>query len=192
MTQHNSAEMHAEIRAEMDAAIAEAHASAPQNVIILCALEINHPAFTEPCRLVCWPVTDEEPKRFHLLHEPDAPFAPGQTVEYLGVPFEVTTPESSAETPGTFAFRADNVGDTLDADLEAAALQGGKIEAIFREYIKGSEADGPRSVWEGINIKSPRMDGFAIVADGAVLEWLLKVFGRLYTPELYPALVRGR
>lgn len=40
----------------LEKAIAEAYASAPQDVIPLHALEVNHFTFTEPVRVIRWPV----------------------------------------------------------------------------------------------------------------------------------------
>ena len=176
----------------LEQAIAEAYASAPKDVIVLHTLEINHKSFPEPVRAVRWPVTDNEPEVFRCRLEDTAPYHPRQLVDFVGVPFEIVTPAKSTEEPGQFQIRIDNIGDTLDEDLEAAALSGGMITAIYREYIKGSEADGPSAVWEGIQINSPRMEGQTIVVSGAVLDWMQRPFGYLYTPESYPALVRSR
>lgn len=175
-----------------DEALAEAYAAAPPEVIVLNAVEIWHRAFTQPARIVRWPVTDNEPQKFNLLHEPDAPYNPGAVVEYIGLPFEATLPESSKETPGQFIFRMDHIGSLLDADLEAAALEGGTIRAVFRQYIKEQELQGPNAVWDGISIGSPMESAGTIEATGTVMNWLLKPYGRIYAPEDYPALVKGR
>lgn len=177
----------------LEQAIAEAYACAPQDTIVLHTLEINHKSFTEPARVARWPVTDNEPTRFRCLLEDDAPYDPGRVVEFIGLPFEIITPEKSTENPGQFQIKIDNIGDSLDEYLEAAALEGGSITAIYREFIKGSEeTDGPRTVWGGIKISSPRMEGQTITFSGAVLDWMQRPFGYLYTPERYPALVRSR
>jgi hypothetical protein len=176
----------------LEKAIAEAYASAPQNVIILHAIEINHPAFSEPARVIRWPVTDNEPTRFRCLLEDDAPYNAGQVVEFIGLPFNLSLPDKG-DSPGNFEFRIDNVGDLLDEELEAAALQGGQITAIYREFIKGRELEGPASdPWYDISITSPHMEGQTIVATGTVLNWIFKPYGKLYLPSDYPALVRGR
>lgn len=177
----------------LEAAIAEAYASAPQDTIVLHTLELNHKSFTQPARVVRWPVTDNEPAVFHCLLEDDAAYDPGRVVDFIGLPFEIVTPEKSTENPGQFQIKIDNVGDMLDEQLEAAALEGGQITAIYREFIKGSEeTDGPRAVWGGIQIASPRMEGQTITVSGAVLDWMHRPYGYLYTPERYPALVRSR
>jgi hypothetical protein len=176
----------------LERAIAEAYASAPQDTIPLHSLEVNHPSFTDPVRVIRWPGDTPEPTRFSCLLEDDAPYNPGQVVEFIGGPFEIVLPEKSTESPGQFSIRVDNIGDLLDEYLENAALYGGTITAIYREYIKGQEGDGPVSVWPGITLHSPRMDGQTLVMDGAVLDWIFKAFGKLYLPGDYPGLVAGR
>jgi hypothetical protein len=173
-------------------AIAEAYASAPQDEIVLHTLEINHKSFTQPIRVVRYPVSGPEPERFNCLLEADAPYNPGQVVEFIGLPFELTLPEKDTESPGQFTIRVDNVGDALDEYLENAALGGSKITAIYREYIKGREADGPAQIWQSITLHSPRQEGQSIIMDGAVIDWMFKKFGRLYKVRDYPALALGR
>jgi hypothetical protein len=176
----------------LDQAIAEAYASAPQDTIVLHTLEINHHTLTTPIRVVRWPVLDNDPTVFHCKLEADAPYDPGEVVDFIGLPLEIVSPAQSTDNPGSFQIRVDNVGDTLDEYLENAALSGGKITAIYRKFLKGSEGDGPRSVWPGIQISSPRMEGQTLVVSGAVLDWMQRPFGRLYAPARYPQLVRSR
>lgn len=177
----------------LEQAVAEAYASAPTDVVVLHTIEINHKSFSQPARVVRWPVTDNEPQVFRCLLEDTAPYDPGRVVEFIGLPFEVVLPSAATDETGQFSIRIDNVGDSLDEQLEAAALSGGQITAVYRQYIKGTEeTDGPAAIWEGININSPRMEGQSLVADGAVLDWMSRSYGRIYTPEGYPGLVRGR
>jgi hypothetical protein len=113
-------------------------------------------------------------------------------VEYFGAPFEVVPPEKETENIVTFSLRVDNIGDLLDEYLENAALFGGKITAIYREFLKGQELDGPASVWPGITLQSPRMEGQTLIMDGAVLDWVFRKFGPLYLPGNYPGIIAGR
>lgn len=177
----------------LEQAIAEAYASAPADTIVLHSIELNHKSFTQPARVIRWPVTDNNPDIFRCLLEDTAPYDPGKVVEFIGAPFEIMLPTQSTDETGQFSIRIDNIGDRLDGDLEAAALSGGQITAIYREFIKGTEeTDGPSSVWEGISIASPRLEGQTIIVDGSILDWMNRSFGYLYTPESYPGLVRGR
>ncbi len=176
----------------LQAAIAEAYASAPQDEIALHALEVNHYTFSAPIRVIRWPVTDEEPEKFECLLEDDAPYNPAKIVEYLGAPFEIILPEKDTNSPGQFQIRVDNVGDMLDEYMENAALGGQKITAIYREFIKGRESEGPCASWPNIVLSNPHMEGLTLVMDGAVLDWMFRAFGKLMLPGSYPALASGR
>jgi hypothetical protein len=170
----------------------EAYVSAPSDEIVLHSLEVVHKTFTEPIRVVRWPVAGPEPERFQCKLEDDADYNPGQVVEFIGAPFEVILPEKTTENPGRFTIRIDNIGDYLDEYLENAATSGGEIACTYREFVKGRELEGPASIFSGITITSPRMEGQTLFFDGAVMEWLLRKYGRLYTPGKYPSLVVGR
>lgn len=172
-------------------AIAEAYACADQDIVPLYAVEIYHRSMTTPARLLRWPLTGPKPRQFTLRHEPQAIYDPGKLVSYIGVPFEVTPPEKGSDSPGSFTFKVSHVGDSLDDQLEAAALGGGIITAVFREYIKGEEASGPASFSPGINLRSPKIDPATgdLVCVGTVLDWINRKWGRLITPSSNPALV---
>lgn len=175
----------------LDEAIAEAYASAPDDELVYDALEIDHPAFIAPARVVNWPVTGPEPQRFQFRHESTAPLNPDEVVEYIGLPFEVIPPESSENNAGTFQIQL-SLPDDFDQYLEAAATNPGVIKANYRQYIQGREDEGPAVLWLDLTITSPRREGGAIIADAAVLTWANNPYGDLYLPSDYPALVSGR
>ena len=177
--------------ATLQEAMDEAYASAPSDLIPLHAMELNHPAFDEPLRLIRWPVTGPEMTKFNCLHEPQAELNPSSIVEYSGFPFELILPESSTNSEGYFKFKV-TLFNNFDEHLMAAALNPGIIKATYREYIKGRELEGPVARWPGITITSPRREGADIIADGTILGWMAKPFGGLYLPIDYPGLVTGR
>ena len=175
--------------ATIEEAVKEAYASAPVDIVVLDTLEIWHRTFTAPVRVVRWPMEGPEPTEFHLLLESNAPRNPGATVTFLGVPFEITLPEKSQETPGEFNISIGGAGEIIEPYLENAALGGGVIEAIYRSYVKDREDEGPRDVWPGIHLHSPYIDQSGnIQMKGSILNWLNRKFGRLITPRHYPAL----
>jgi hypothetical protein len=174
-------------------AIEEAYASAPQDVISLHSLEINHKTFTEPIRIIRWPVVGQEPERFKCLIEDDTLYNPGQVAEFIGAPYEILLPEKDTENPGQFKLSVEGVGGLFDEYMYNAALGGGKITAVYREYIKGDEQlDGPASVWPQMVLSSPRLEGMTFVMNGTVLDWMFRAFGRLMLPGDYPGIVIGR
>ena len=173
----------------LEEAIREAYAAAPADTIPLDTLEIWHPSFEIPIRVVSWPVEGQEPTKFNLLLEDNAPRNPGETVEFLGLPFEITLPEKSQETPGEFTITVAGANDIIEPYIENAAMSGGTITAIYRSYVKGREDEGPVTVWPGVSISSPSIDGASasISMKGSILNWLNKKFGRNITPGAYPA-----
>ena len=182
-------------------AIAEAYASAPVEVQMLHTLELNHKSFTQPARVARWPL-EPEPRRFMLRLEDDAAYDPGALAEFIGLPFDISLPEKSENTPGEVNLRICGVGDYFDEDLEAVHLNariGERLRdrvvelARDRGYVLGREAEGPAEAWPGIHIGSPYLDAATgdLTATGTVLDWINLPFGRLYTPGRYPALVRG-
>ena len=102
-------------------AIAEAYASAPVEVQMLHTLELNHKSFTQPARVARWPL-EPEPRRFMLRLEDDAAYDPGALAEFIGLPFDISLPEKSENTPGEVNLRICGVGDYFDEDLEAMHL----------------------------------------------------------------------
>ena len=173
-------------------AIAEAYAAAPVDVQVLHTLELVHKSFLHPARVARWPL-EPDARRFRLRLEDNADYDPGSVVEFIGLPFDISLPEKTENSPGEFTLRITGVGDYFDADLEAAALSGGQITAVYREYVLGREEEGPAQVWPGIHINSPYLDATTgtLQATGTVLDWVNRKYGRLYTPGRYPALVRG-
>ena len=176
----------------LEAAMREAYASAPENVIILHSLEVHHHTFTEPIRVIRWPITGNEPTEFKVRLEDDAPFDPGRVVTFLGVPFSIMLPDQDSESIGQFKISLENIEDRIDEYLKNAALGGGKITAIYREYIKGEELEGPSAIWQGMTFANPRMEGQTITMDGVVLDWLTRGWSSLYLASDYPALVAHR
>ena len=177
----------------VEQALAEAYASAPQELIVLDTLEIHHRTFDVPIRIVRWPVTGPKPDMFKLRLDNKAPQDPGKIVDFVGCPFELVPPaQSTDEVIGSFQLKIDNMDDLLDEYLENAALDGGIITGIYRTYVKGLENEGPSSVWSGLEFDDPRFDGMTFVISAAVVRWAQRPYGKLYTALEYPALVTGR
>lgn len=178
---------------KVEQALAEAYASAPQELIVLDTLEIHHRTFDVPIRIVRWPVTGPKPDIFNLKLDNKAPQDPGRVVQFIGCPFELVPPSQNAdEVIGTFSLKVDNMDDLLDEYLENAAVDGGIITGIYRTYIKGMELEGPSSVFSGLEFEDPRFEGMTFVINAAVVRWAQRAYGKIYTALEYPALVSGR
>ena len=173
-------------------ALEEAHASAPSDVIVYHTIEVMHPTFLEPIRVVRHPVVGEHPEIFKLRLESTAPINAGEVVDFIGAPFELVLPEQNSDVTGTFTFRVDGINDEMDQYMQVAAVSGEILLMNYREFVKGHELDGPGSVWRDIQLKNPRVEGLSFLIDGAILDWMDKPYGELYRAIDYPALVSGR
>lgn len=175
----------------LEEAIKEAYASAPSDTIVLHTLEIRHRTFTEPVRVVRWPCEGQEPVEFRCRLEADADLNPGETVLFLGCPFEIKLPEKSQDSPGEFEVSIAGAADVIEPYLENACLGGGEITAVYRSFIKGEEEQGPTEVWPDIYLHAPSIDSATgtVTMKGSILDWLNRKFGRLISAGAYPALV---
>lgn len=176
----------------MDLAIAEAYASCPvDDGVILYTLEFLHPTLEQPARVVRWPVTSNEPEKFSLKLEDTAPANPGEWVDFIAVPFEVTVPSQEENAPGEFAIKIENVGHILTETLQSAVRQREPVKIVFREYMKNMP-DQPQLVYTDFSISKATVNLNGVEATASMIDWLLRPYGRIYTPTDFPGLVRGR
>ena len=176
----------------MEMAIAEAYASCPvDDGIILLTLEFLHSTLEKPARIVCWPVTGNDLVMFSLCLERNAPINPGEFVDFVAVPFNVTVPAQEENAPGEFKIKIENVGPILTETLIAAVRQREPARIIFREYLK-SMPEAPQSVYTDYSIAKVTVNNNGVEATASMIDWLLRPFGPVYTPTEFPGLVRGR
>ena len=176
----------------MDQAIADAYASCPvDDAIILYTLEFSHPTFDTPARIARWPVTGNEMQSFSLRLEPEAPANPGEYVDFIHAPFEVTIPAQEENAPGEFAVKVEHIGHLLSGHLLSAVRQREPIRMIFREYLK-SMPEAPQLVYTDFALSMVTVSNNAVEGTATMIDWLKRVYGRMYTPSEFPGLVRGR
>jgi len=176
----------------MEQAIAEAYASCPvDDSIILYTLEFLHSTLEQPARVVRWPVTSNEPEKFSLKLEAEAPVNPEEFVDFIAVPFEVTIPSQEENAPGEFKIRIENVGAILTEALQSAVRQREPVKIIFREYLK-SMPEAPQIVYSDFSIARATVNNNSVEATAGMIDWLLRPCGKIYTPTEFPGLVRGR
>lgn len=110
-------------------AIKEAYASAPSNVLIYHTLELRHPAFTAPIRVV----RDYEDLTATL--EATALEDASTAVLFVRFDFDFTKPEVSASGVPQMAIEIDNVDRSIVANVEAALETTDLVQATYREFI---------------------------------------------------------
>lgn len=111
-------------------AIKEAYASAPDNVVILHTLELLHPAFTQPIRVV------RDHQDLTATLEASAPADAGMPVLFVGFAFDLVLPEMSEKTAlPQIIVTIDNVDREIVANIEAAMTTQDVIQIIYRPYL---------------------------------------------------------
>lgn len=128
------------------AAIEEAYASAPAGVAIWPTLELHHPSFDTPARIVVdhgEEISGEPGVRGRRLRlEEDAPVNAGEIVTFVAAAVEATLPASEDGQAPEMSIAIDNVSGRLMPALNAAVASADPISVIYREYL----ADDPDTV----------------------------------------------
>lgn len=119
-------------------ALKEAYASAPAGVITYGTLELRHPAFTAPIRVV------NDRADLTATLEADAPANPGETVLFVRFAFNLTKPEVNADGVPQFGIELDNVDRSIVANIEAALTTTDLVQCTYREYIN-LDLSGPQN-----------------------------------------------
>lgn len=111
-------------------AIREAYASAPDNVVLMHTLELLHPAFTQPIRVV------RDHQDLIATLESTAPSNPGQRVTFVGYAFDLILPPMTEQTAlPQIIVTIDNVDRQIVANIEAAMTTTDIIQIIYRPYL---------------------------------------------------------
>lgn len=119
-------------------AIKEAYAAAPSNVIVYHTLEIRHPAFTAPIRVV------RDNADLTATLEAGAPANPGASVTFIAFRFELTPPEVSAAGSPQCTVEIDNVGREVMQQIELAQANPQITQVTYRQYIS-TDLSGPQN-----------------------------------------------
>jgi hypothetical protein len=121
----------------LEDALKEAYASAPASEVILHTLELRHPSFTQPIRVV------RDHAEFTCFLEADAPEDPGGEVTFVAMGFDFILPEVSKSTSPEIEISLDNVTGEIIGYLDAAAQTPDMIEVTYRPYL-ASDPSGPQ------------------------------------------------
>lgn len=139
-------------------AIAEAYASAPSNEPILDTLEIRHPDFTQPIRVV------NDYQNFDAFLEADAPLNPGEEVTFISMRFEFIRPEISKSTSPEIEMALDNVSGDIAGYLDTACQSPDLIEVTYRPYLASDPTAPTMNPPMTLNVKSASASVFRVTA----------------------------
>jgi hypothetical protein len=124
--------------ATLSEAIKEAYAIAPSNAVILHTLEIRHPNFLAPIRVV----RDYQDLSARL--EDSAPENAGETVEFIAFAFDIKPPDSTSDGIPTCVIEMDNVSQEILANVDRAMFSQQQITVIYRAYLS-NDLSGPQN-----------------------------------------------
>lgn len=166
-------------------ALQEAYASAPSDEIIYHTLEIRHPAFTQPIRVV----RDNADLTARL--EISAPVNGNELVTFVGFAFDLVRPEVSATGVPQCTIEIDNVSREILANIELAMPQPDPIEVTYREYLSGGLDAGPENDPPmTLTLISITADVFRVRAVASFADIGNRRFPREeYTAERFPGLI---
>ena len=119
-------------------AIKEAYAAAPSNVIIYHTIELWHPAFSAPIRVV------RDYTDLTATLEASAPRNASTAVLFVAFNFEFTKPEVSSTGLPEVTLTMDNVDRAIVANIEAALSTTDLVTVIYREFIS-SDLTAPQN-----------------------------------------------
>lgn len=123
----------------LSAAIREAYASAPSDVVILHTLEIRHPSFATPIRVV------NDHADLVATLEPDAPLDGGQPVTFVRFAFRFRLPDVMSTGMPEIELEIDNLAPEVIGYMDAAAQSGELIEVTYRAFLN-TDTSGPQNV----------------------------------------------
>lgn len=168
--------------AALSAAIEEAYAVAGDDPV-LHTLEIRHPSFTTPIRVVL----DHQDLTATL--EAGAPVDPGAAVTFAAYAFELKLPAVGTGQVGDLEIVVDNVSTEINAALDQAAQSAALTEITYRPYLL-SDLSGPS--WNPpltMSVKSASADVYGVVFRAGFGNGANRVFpGEAYTLTRFPGL----
>lgn len=168
----------------MSQALAEAYASAPSAEVILHTLELRHPSFTQPLRVV----SDHATLLARL--EASAPVDPGIYVYFAPFSFRFRLPDVQSTGMPELEIEIENVSREVLTYIDLAAQSTDLIELTYRPYLASDtyapQMDPPIT----LVLHDVEADVFAIRARASFGDYGNRRFpGETYDAQRFPGLV---
>lgn len=110
-------------------ALKEAYASAPSAEVILDTLELRHPSFTQPLRVV------NDHATLHARLESSAPIDPSTWVDFAPFAFRFKPLDMQSTGMPEQEIEIDNVSSEVLAYIDQAAQSTSLIEVTYRQFM---------------------------------------------------------
>lgn len=165
-------------------ALAEAYASAPSAEVILHTLELRHPSFTQPLRVV------NDHATLTATLEADAPLDAGQPVEFAAFAFRFRLPDVQSAGMPELEIEIDNVSAEVVAYMDQAANSTELIEATYRPYLASDTRAPSMDPPLHLVLHDVEADVFAIRGRASFGDYGNRQFpGQSYDGQKFPGLI---
>lgn len=166
-------------------ALEEAYASSTTGEVILNTIELTHPAFSQPIRVVA----DYAPLTARL--ENTAPNNPGELVEFQAFAFDIKPPEVIDSGVPELEISIDNVSGEIIEQIELAMGNPEYLEVIWRVYLSSNPEEGPQNLRPlRMTITNIDADEMVIQARASIIDFVNKNFpNNEYDDRRFPGLI---
>lgn len=166
-------------------AIREAYATAPGAEVVYHTMELRHPSFTQPLRVV----RDWNPLTARL--EASAPIDPLTYVEFQPYAFDFTLPEVSSAGLPEIVITIDNVSSEIVAYLDAAANSADLIQITYRPFLASDLSAPAMDPPLTLVMREASVDVFRITARASYIDLgNLSFPNQFYSSERFPGLAQ--
>ena len=118
----------------------EAYACAPTGQVIYTTLELWHPSFMVPTRLV------NDNADLVARIEAGAARDAGAIVTFVGYAFDIVPPEQTSDALPQAVIEFDNNSKDITAAIDAAVVLDTPVTVIWQEYLSNNLNIGPENV----------------------------------------------
>lgn len=172
--------------ATLSDALKEAYARAPTDTVIINTLELRHPAFSEPLRVVADFVA------INALLEDTAPIDADEVVTFQPYQFEFQLPEVIDNGIPELVITIENVSREIIRNIELAVPETDKLEVTYRAYLNSDlTTHGPHNNPPlHLTITSIQATSSTIEARASIVDFVNKKFpNQEYTDVRFPGLI---
>jgi len=168
----------------LDDALKEAYASAPAAEVILHTLELRHPSFETPVRVV------RDHHDFTAYLESDAPEDPGAEVTFVAFAFDFKLPDVIKSSSPEIEIVLDGISGEIVQYLDVAAQTQDLIEVTYRPYLASDPSGPSMNPPLTLVIRNVTADVFRVRARAGYADLANRKFpNEVYDTERFPGLV---
>jgi len=169
----------------LNAAIQEAYATAPDSEILLSTIELRHPGFDTPIRVVL------DNADFLGALEADAPVDPATEVLFTAFQFGFKLPEVTSQGNPQIQIQIDNVSKEIQDNIEASQDWPDPIELTYRPYLASDPSTPQMNPPLHMTVSKINVGAFKVTLTAGFGNLVNKKFpSETYTWERFRGLVR--